>query len=67
MSRSRKKQPYFSCADRSKVMKKWKTFCNRSVRKNPSEDVKAYKKLHDVWQSPSDGKYYRDGPKGYRK
>lgn len=67
MSRSYRK-PYGPVA-RGASMKEWRRQAAKSVRN--SDDVangSSYKKLEDVWGSPSDGKcYYGNDPKARRK
>lgn len=49
-------------------MAKWKTQCNRKVRKSYDlEDGGYYKKAICRWMAPDDGKHYWDDPKARRK
>jgi len=51
-------------------MKLWKKQCNRQIRRANKElaNGNSYKKVHDIWTSPSDGKVWIDWhEKGYRK
>lgn len=65
MSRSRKKYPIMWLCGSSAAMKKWKKESNKRIRH--CDDVpsgKHYKKINDIWSSPSDGKIWR---KGYKR
>lgn len=66
MSRSRKK-PYGPVA--SGAMNWWKKLAAKRVRMTEDlQDGRYYKRLEDVWGSPSDGKYYYGSdPKWTRK
>lgn len=52
-------------------MKEWKKQCNRGMRRISEEkeipNGKYYKKVNDIWASPSDGKWFRGGPEWRRK
>jgi len=70
MSRSYKKP--FGTIAKTQVgeMKKWKKESNRSCRrKDDLYDGSFYKKINDIWNSPSDGKTYsgNENPKYKRK
>ena len=71
MSRSRKKVPVtWLCSNANGQMKLWKKQCNRQIRRANKElaNGNSYKKVHDIWTSPSDGKVWIDWhEKGYRK
>ncbi len=71
MSRSKKKNPILPvCFVSYGAMKKWKKECNRKLRRNYDlkEDIdKTYKKINDIWNSPSDGWWRSDDPKVLRK
>lgn len=69
MSRSRKKSCVVCVNHTSRgAMKKWKVMCNRKIRRSLlTEDSPVYKKISDIWNSPSDGKYRSNDPKAYRK
>lgn len=70
MSRSYKKTPIFTVCDvRHGAQKKWKVHCNKKFRRNISieSDMPSgtkYKKIFQtIWDSPSDGKYWRGNPR----
>lgn len=69
MSRSRRKNPITTVACcRTSEMKEWKKACNRAMRRNINidDDIgnnSAYKKIYDIWNSPSDGKMRHDNKK----
>jgi hypothetical protein len=71
MSRSRRKNPIRTvCGCTPHEMKNWKKSCNRRMRRNISveEDIgngSTYKKINDIWDSPSDGKYRMDDPDNF--
>lgn len=70
MSRSYKKP--FGPVARGSSMKKWRSESNRIIRRDKRykdiSDGNAYKKINDVWGSPSDGKmYYGESPRFKRK
>lgn len=58
MSRSKKKYPYGWLCSNSSAMKKWKNQNDRSIRRLNVEIPSGnhYKKMKDIWVSPSDGK-----------
>ena len=72
MSRSRKKTAVRTvCSARAGQMKRWKENCNKRVRRRPvEEDIgnnTTYKRMNDVWTSPSDGKIWVNQDKDYEK
>lgn len=62
MSRSTKKAWRSVCNLQTSEMKKWKRNCNQLMRRIPFDEempkFNQYKKLNDVWNSPSDGKMF---------
>lgn len=72
MSRSRKKNPYVTvCGVRPGEEGFYKKMARRRVRRIEEDKElpsgRYYKKLETPWTWPSDGKYYDDNPKAYRK
>lgn len=76
MSRSRKKIPKGSITVKgcqAGAMKSWKKECSRILRRQSSTDENIpqgnkYKRISgDIWNSPSDGKWYHKDPKALRK
>lgn len=69
MSRSRKKPFGSICCVSRRAMKDWRTQNNRTMRRNEDDlpDGNHYKRINDVWNSPSDGKCRYDDPKSTRK
>lgn len=73
MSRSRKKHPIDAlAATGQKSQQKWKKQCRHKFRRLPiDEDLpngSKYKIMSgNIWNSPSDGKVWREDEKAYRK
>lgn len=70
MSRSLKKPYGKVCQTTPGRMKLWKKKNNRKIRRRDQEigDGNYYRRLEDVWNSPSDGNCYNgDDPKWRRK
>lgn len=71
MSRSYKKNPAGSvCHCTAGVMKQWKVKANRKLRRLDVDipNGRGYRKIEDVWGSPSDGKtWFEDDKKRVRK
>lgn len=74
MSRSHKKNSYHkNCRGKLalQAQQEWKRSCNKKLRSLDDEDIGNFsfaKKLSgDIWESPSDGKGYRNDIKGMRK
>ena len=71
MSRSYNKNPGGPvCQSDAGVMKQWKVKANRKLRRLDVEipNGKSYRKIEDVWGSPSDGKtWFEDDKKRMRK
>ena len=57
------------CNCNAGVMKYWKKLSNGKVRRTQGEigNGVTYKRMNDVWMSPSDGKMWVDDPKYKRK
>lgn len=71
MSRSTKK-PYISWACHARgSMSKWKSQCNRSIRRIPVDkeidDMSYVRKLNERYTAPDDGHQYWDDPRARRK
>lgn len=63
MSRSHRKNPYGNvCQSDNGAMKEWKKQSNRKLRRLAIDDNSPngnhYRRINDIWSSPSDGKTY---------
>jgi len=69
MSRSRKKNPYHStCKHSAEEMKKYKVYVRGIERRTENiPSGNAYKKFHERWHFPDDGRFLWNEPKGFRK